>query len=72
MGKLLTSESIKIIMRIRLIYPRCMKFLEANKEIDSLLEKHKTGDYTMPPSLALPIIASITPSDIEVNLTDVI
>lgn len=57
-------------MKIRLIYPRFMKFLEANKAIDELLKKHKVGNYTMPPSLALPIIASITPEDIEVVLTD--
>lgn len=57
-------------MKIRLIYPRFMKFLEANKKIDQLLQAHKVGNYTMPPSLALPIIASITPPDIEIALTD--
>lgn len=57
-------------MKIRLIYPKFMKFLEANERIDALLKKHKVGNYTMPPSLALPIIASITPEDIEVALTD--
>lgn len=57
-------------MKIRLIYPRFMKFLEANEKIDDLLKKHKVGNYTMPPSLALPIIASITPQEIEVTLTD--
>lgn len=57
-------------MKIRLIYPRFMKFLEANQKIDKLLKKHKVGNYTMPPSLALPILASLTPEDIEVELTD--
>lgn len=57
-------------MKIRLIYPRFMKFLEANEKINKLLEEHELGNYTMPPSLALPIIASITPEDIEIALTD--
>ncbi len=57
-------------MKIRLVYPRFMKFLEANKKINDLLQAHQVGNYTMPPSLALPIIASITPVDIEIALTD--
>ena len=57
-------------LSFRLIYPRFRKFLEDNKELDFLLKEHLVGNYTMPPSLALPIIAALTPSDIEVNLTD--
>lgn len=57
-------------LTFRLIYPRFKKFLEDNEALDSRLKKHLVGNYTMPPSLALPIIAALTPSDIEVGLTD--
>ncbi len=57
-------------MKIRLIYPKFRKFLEDQPALRSTLEKHVVGDYTMPPSLALPILAALTPDDIEVNITD--
>ena len=57
-------------MRFRLIYPKFIKFLEGHHELDDLLAKYLVGNYTMPPSLALPIIAALTPEDIELNLTD--
>jgi len=57
-------------MRFRLIYPRFRKFLEGHDELRQLCKDHLVGDYTMPPSLALPIMAALTPEDIEVNLTD--
>jgi radical SAM superfamily enzyme YgiQ (UPF0313 family) len=57
-------------MKIRLIYPRFKKFLEDHAALRQSLAEHVIGDYTMPPSLALPIIAALTPQDVEVNLTD--
>ncbi|MDG5816286.1 cobalamin-dependent protein [Chitinispirillales bacterium ANBcel5] len=57
-------------MKLRLIYPKFKKFLEDHPSLRESLKDHVVGDYTMPPSLALPIIASLTPEDIEVNLTD--
>jgi radical SAM superfamily enzyme YgiQ (UPF0313 family) len=57
-------------MRIRLIYPRFIKFLEGHEPLRDLVKEHLIGDYTMPPSLALPIIAALTPPGVEVNLTD--
>jgi radical SAM superfamily enzyme YgiQ (UPF0313 family) len=57
-------------LKLRLIYPHFNKFLEGHSALDSLLEKYLVGNYTMPPSMALPIIASITPDDIEIVLTD--
>lgn len=56
--------------RLRLIYPRFRKFLEGHHELDQLVADHLVGNYTMPPSLALPIIAALTPRDIEIGLTD--
>jgi radical SAM superfamily enzyme YgiQ (UPF0313 family) len=57
-------------MKIRLIYPRFKKFLEDHLSLRESLAEHVIGDYTMPPSLALPIIAALTPGNVEVNLTD--
>lgn len=57
-------------MKIRLIYPRFRKFLSGHDRLRPIVEKHLVGDYTMPPSLALPIIASLTPDSVETNLTD--
>ncbi len=57
-------------MKIRLIYPKFKKFLEDHPGLQQKLKEYLVGDYTMPPSLALPILAAITPADIEVNLTD--
>lgn len=57
-------------MRIRLIYPKFKKFLEDHPALREELKEHVVGDYTMPPSLALPIIASLCPNSIEIALTD--
>lgn len=57
-------------MRIRFIYPRFKKFLEDHPSLRQNLRDHLVGDYTMPPSLGLPILAALTPEDIEQNLTD--
>ncbi len=57
-------------MKIRLIYPKFKKFLEDHRDLRNSLSNHVIGDYTMPPSLALPIIAALTPNDIDVALTD--
>lgn len=57
-------------MKIRLIYPKFNKFLEDHPDLNMTLKEHVVGDYTMPPSLALPILAALTPADVETNLTD--
>jgi radical SAM superfamily enzyme YgiQ (UPF0313 family) len=57
-------------MKFRFVYPRFRKFLEDYPDIRASLRDHLVGDYSMPPSLALPILAALTPDDIEVNLTD--
>lgn len=57
-------------MKIRCIYPKFRKFLEGHTALDGLLKRYLVGNYTMPPSLALPIIAALTPPEIEFVLTD--
>ncbi len=57
-------------MRLRLVYPKFKKFLEDHASLRAELADHVIGDYTMPPSLALPIIAALTPDTVDVALTD--
>ncbi len=57
-------------LTLRLIYPKFRKFLEGHASLAGLVREHVIGDYTMPPSLALPIIAALAPPDVEMRLTD--
>lgn len=57
-------------LKIRCIYPYFQKFLQGHPELDAHLKQYLVGNYTMPPSLALPIIAALTPPEVELSLTD--
>ena len=57
-------------MKITFVYPRFEKFLSENKDLDRSLVDYFLGDFTTPPSLGIPILASWTPEDIETELVD--
>ncbi len=57
-------------MKVTFIYPRFNKFLSDNTEIDRGLVDYYLGDFTTPPSLGIPIMASWTPDDWEIELID--
>jgi radical SAM superfamily enzyme YgiQ (UPF0313 family) len=57
-------------LKLRCIYPHFQKFLQGHPDLDAHLKRYLVGNYTMPPSLALPIIAALTPPEVEFNLTD--
>lgn len=57
-------------LSIRFIYPRFRKFLENHSQLDDYLKKYLVGNYTMPPSLAIPILAALTPENVDIRLTD--
>ncbi len=57
-------------MKIRFIYPKFNKFLSDHPDLKESLSDYLVGDYTMPPSLGLPILAALTPPDIDVSMTD--
>lgn len=57
-------------LRLRLVYPRFRKFLDGHDRLRPLIQKYEVGNYTMPPPLGLPIIAALTPPDVELSLTD--
>jgi 3-oxoacyl-[acyl-carrier-protein] synthase II len=57
-------------MRVTFIYPRFEKFLTSLPELDSGLMDYFLGNFTTPPSLGIPILASLTPPEVEVELFD--
>jgi 3-oxoacyl-[acyl-carrier-protein] synthase II len=57
-------------MKITLVYPRFEKFLWNNPELERGLVDYFLGDFTTPPSLGIPIIASLTPPELDVELVD--
>jgi 3-oxoacyl-[acyl-carrier-protein] synthase II len=57
-------------MKISFVYPRFEKFLRSVPELDAGLIDYFLGDYTTPPSLGIPLLAALTPPEIEVELID--
>ncbi len=57
-------------MKVSFVYPRFEKFLESIPSLNTELVDHFLGNYTTPPSLGIPILAGMTPSDWEVELID--
>lgn len=57
-------------MKITFVYPRFEKFLSSNNDFDQGMVDYFLGDFTTPPSLGIPILASWTPPDIEIELVD--
>jgi 3-oxoacyl-[acyl-carrier-protein] synthase II len=57
-------------VKVTFVYPRFEKFLTGLPELDEGLVDYFLGNFTTPPSLGIPILASLTPTDIEVELVD--
>lgn len=59
-------------MKIKFIYPKFYKFLEARPELAEFPAIAATWAYTMPPSMGIPILAKLcdTQSDIEYHVQD--
>jgi len=59
-------------MKITFVYPRFEKFLSALEDlkVDRGVVEYFLGDFTTPPSLGIPIMASWTPPDVEMELVD--
>lgn len=69
-GKVFFIFKGEYLVKITFVYPRFEKFLTNNPELDRGLIDYFLGDFTTPPSLGIPILASITPAGIEVELID--
>jgi radical SAM superfamily enzyme YgiQ (UPF0313 family) len=57
-------------MKVTFVYPRFEKFLESIPLINRELIDHFLGNFTMPPSLGIPILAALTPKEWEIELLD--
>ena len=57
-------------MKVTFVYPRFEKFLDGLPELDGQLADYSLGKFTMPPSLGIPILAALTPPDVQVQLID--
>jgi 3-oxoacyl-[acyl-carrier-protein] synthase II len=57
-------------VKIVFVYPRFEKFLKNNTDLDTGLIEYFLGDFTTPPSLGIPILASLTPPEHEIVLVD--
>jgi len=57
-------------VKISFVYPRFEKFLANNPELDRGLIDYFLGDFTTPPSLGIPILASLTPPQHDIELID--
>jgi len=57
-------------MKVTFIYPRFEKFLKDLPGLDKGVSEYFLGNFTTPPSLGIPILAALTPPDVEVELID--
>lgn len=57
-------------MKVTFVYPRFNKFLDSHPGLKDELPGYFLGRFTTPPSLGIPILASLTPPEIEVELVD--
>jgi radical SAM superfamily enzyme YgiQ (UPF0313 family) len=57
-------------MRIRFIYPRFQRYMEAYPELAKLPPVAGLWKYRMPPALGLQILATLTPPDVSWAITD--
>lgn len=64
----LTPQPLK--MKVTFVYPRFEKFLDSLPELNQGLVDYFLGNFTTPPSLGIPILAALTPPDVQVELLD--
>ena len=57
-------------MKVRLIYPRFERFLEAYPELAGVPSIAGLWEFKMPPALGVPMLATMMPDDIEWAATD--
>src|SRR4030042_2396631 len=57
-------------MKIKFIYPKFDKFLETYPDLAKMPAIASIWAFTMPPSLGIPIMAGLTPDDVEWHVQD--
>ena len=57
-------------MKVTFVYPRFEKFLESVSKMEAESKFFTVGKFTCPPSLGIPILASLTPKDVEIAFVE--
>ncbi|MBI5210193.1 MAG: cobalamin B12-binding domain-containing protein [Elusimicrobia bacterium] len=57
-------------MKVLLVYPRFRKYRQSCPELAALPAAAAAWEFTMPPSLAIPTLAAVTPGDAELRVWD--
>ena len=57
-------------MKVTFVYPRFEKFLESVSKMEAESKFFTVGKFTCPPSLGIPILASLMPPDVEIAFVD--
>lgn len=57
-------------MKVTFVYPRFEKFLSGVPELQAGLVEYFLGNFTTPPSLGIPILAALTPPEVEIAFID--
>lgn len=57
-------------MKVTFVYPRFEKFLSSVPELEPGLVDYFLGNFTTPPSLGIPLLAALTPPEIDLELVD--
>ncbi len=57
-------------MKVRFVYPKFNKFLDSHPGLKDELPSYFLGSFTTPPSLGIPILASLTPPEVEIEFVD--
>ena len=57
-------------MKVTFVYPKFNKFLDSHPGLKDELTGYFLGSFTTPPSLGIPILASLTPPGVEIDFVD--
>jgi 3-oxoacyl-[acyl-carrier-protein] synthase II len=57
-------------MKVTFVYPKFNKFLDSHPGLKDELTHYFLGSFTTPPSLGIPILASWTPPEVEIEFVD--
>lgn len=57
-------------MKVTFVYPKFNKFLDSHPGLKDELTGYFLGSFTTPPSLGIPILASLTPPEVEIEFVD--
>ncbi len=57
-------------MKVTFVYPKFNKFLDSHPGLKDELPGYFLGSFTTPPSLGIPMLAALTPPEVEIEFVD--